>query len=47
LQAVTLKELSALNPLTKLRGLTLVCDADDPRLEWLSLGREVMVRTWC
>jgi hypothetical protein len=44
MQVVTVKELAVLNPLTKLRELTLDGDIDDPRLDWLSLGHDVMVR---
>ena len=39
--------LSALKPLRKLRMLALSGEADDPRLDWLSLGPDVMVGTWC
>jgi hypothetical protein len=44
-QDVTVDELSALNSLTKLRTLTLTGEADDPRLDWLSLRHDVMVGT--
>lgn len=40
------EELTALNPLTKLRRLHLNGRADDPRLDWLNLGHDVLVMTW-
>ena len=46
MQATMLEELSALNPLTKLRRLHLHGRADDPRLNWLNLGHDVLVMTW-
>ena len=47
MQATMLEELLVLNPLTKLRRLHIKGGADDPRLNWLSLGHEVLVMTWC
>jgi hypothetical protein len=46
-QASVVDELSVLNSLTKLRTLKLTGPAYDPRLDWLSLGHDVMVGTWC
>jgi hypothetical protein len=42
-----MEELSALNPLTKLRRLHLEGPPDDPRLHRLSLGHDVVVMTSC
>ena len=41
------EELSLLNPLTKLRRLHIEAHPADPRLDWLSLGHDVMVMTPC
>jgi hypothetical protein len=43
-QGDTVDELLWLNTLTKLRTLTLTGQADDPRLDWLSLRHDVVVR---
>ena len=39
------EELSVLNPLTKMRRLHLEAHPDDPRLDRLSLGHDVLVMT--
>ena len=39
----TMEELLVLNPLTKLRTLTLSGHPDDARLDWLSLNNDIKV----
>ena len=47
MQTVTqMKELATLSTLTKLRRLALTASADDPRLDSLCLGPDVMVTRW-